>query len=306
MPSAGPNSPGTLANASINTNNWTNPSNAGASDNAYATLAADGNPGRLDGYNLGFAIPAGSSIDGIVVEVEIKISTGSDWLDANLAADLPGGSGFAWMKSASYDTTEGYKTFGSSSDTWGRAWTAAEINSSNFGAFVKPEAASGTVSVDHIRVTVYYTDLTTVSDTENLGANVTEAEALVFALDDAENAAANVTEAETVVAHQVVTPATATLATTGFSPAITTTALATPGTLALTLAAYAPAIVTPVTVTPGVLALSLTGYAPALTVAQRLYRNARMAAGAVAGGPRMQGGAARGPARTPGGVVRPT
>lgn len=93
------------------------------------------------------------------------------------------------------------------------------------------------------------------------------------------------------------TPATATLATTGFSPAITTTALATPGTLALTLAAYAPAIVTPVTVTPDVLALSLTGYAPALTVAQRLYRNARMAAGAVAGGPRMQGGAARGPAR---------
>ena len=157
MPSAGPNSPGTLANGSVNTNNWTNPSNAGASDNAYATLAANGNPGRLDGYNLGFAIPAGASIDGIVVEVEIKISTGSDTLDANLAADLPGGSGFASTKFASYNTTEGYKTFGSSSDTWGRAWTAAEINSSNFGAFVAPEAASGTVSVDHLRVTVYST-----------------------------------------------------------------------------------------------------------------------------------------------------
>lgn len=292
---------------------WTNAGNAYSSNNSYArTSNGSGSGSEAIFKGFGFSIPGTATINGIIVEIEGKLVSGSSSLSVAMWKDGEGedATALANAKTFAFTTTEQYVSGGGAGDLWGKTWTPANINHADFGVFIWAPTNSAPTTydfdIDHVRITVDYTDLTTVSDTENLGANVTEAEALVFALDDAENAAANVTEAETVVAHHVATPATATLATTGFSPAITTTALATPGTLALTLAAYAPAIVTPVTVTPGVLALSLTGYAPALTVAQRLYRNARMAAGAVAGGPRMQGGAARGPARTPGGVVRPT
>ena len=65
---------------SIGTIAWSNPGNALASDNAYATASnvknnASTNYLKCTGY--GFAIPAGSTINGITVYVERKTSGGT-------------------------------------------------------------------------------------------------------------------------------------------------------------------------------------------------------------------------------------
>ncbi len=56
--------------ASIGANAWTNPTNAGASDDTYATVTASGATHYLNLQNAGFALAAGAVIRGIEVLVE--------------------------------------------------------------------------------------------------------------------------------------------------------------------------------------------------------------------------------------------
>jgi hypothetical protein len=60
-----------------------------------------------------------------------------------------------------YTTTDTYEDHGTSSDLWGTTWAVSDINAANFGAAFAATKASAagaahTVSVDHIRITVYY------------------------------------------------------------------------------------------------------------------------------------------------------
>ena len=75
-------SPGTTADDSaVGTIVWTNPNNSKVSDNVYAivTNANCGIPTShyLKATNFGFSIPAGATINGIVVEIEKKHSGGA-------------------------------------------------------------------------------------------------------------------------------------------------------------------------------------------------------------------------------------
>jgi hypothetical protein len=71
-------SPGTMVDdATVGTVAWTNPTNAGASDNSYATIGTSGRCGVFTGHylkatNFGFSIPVGATITGILVEIERK------------------------------------------------------------------------------------------------------------------------------------------------------------------------------------------------------------------------------------------
>src|SRR6266545_5605068 len=72
LSSAGPNSASSsgdcVNDAAIGTIAWTNPGQVLASDDLYATATVDGETTNyLKCTNFGFAIPAASSIDGIVV-----------------------------------------------------------------------------------------------------------------------------------------------------------------------------------------------------------------------------------------------
>lgn len=108
--------------------------------------------------SYGFSIPTGATIDGIVVEVEQQQGTATvaQELGVKLIHYI---SGLSSNKAtgATLPSSDGYVTYGSSSDLWGKTWTPDEINHSDFGAIFSVTAPSGAPTVDHIRITVYYT-----------------------------------------------------------------------------------------------------------------------------------------------------
>jgi hypothetical protein len=158
---SGPNSSGTLASDStVGDTPWTNPSNAGASDNVYATNSTEGGtPQYLKATNFGFSIPTGATINGILVEVEGKSLT---TITINLRI-VKGGTIGSTNKTSSLTTTEQYRSVPATdfeTDLWGETWTIDDINASTFGMVLAGPFRAGNYldSVDHIRITVYYTD----------------------------------------------------------------------------------------------------------------------------------------------------
>jgi hypothetical protein len=144
---------------------WNTPGNAGAQDEAYAeALNMDGETSDyLKATNFGFSIPVGATINGIVVEVDRYAQDPNAVSDAEvkivkngvIGSENKGAAGF-WPTSDSNT----YVAYGGSSDLWNETWTAADINSANFGIVlsVSENGSRGDVFVDHIRIVVYYTD----------------------------------------------------------------------------------------------------------------------------------------------------
>jgi hypothetical protein len=68
-----------------------------------------------------------------------------------------------------WSTAESYVTYGSSSDKWGESWTAGNINDADFGVVISATTdvsaykSQGNPYVDHIRITVYYTEVASSS-----------------------------------------------------------------------------------------------------------------------------------------------
>jgi hypothetical protein len=157
-------SPGTVANDSSSggTKAWTNPGNAKASDNSKATCEF-GFPNVtefLKATNFGFTLPGTATVCGIVAEVE-RVADGAlrfqDHKVQICKAGAPSGENKA--KSDAWPTVDTYAAYGASSDFWGLSWTVAEINSSGFGLAIAVAAATSAhiASIDHVRITVYYT-----------------------------------------------------------------------------------------------------------------------------------------------------
>jgi hypothetical protein len=161
-------SPGTMANGGESFQlAWTNPDNAKVSDGVYATNtnATYGVSQTLRATNFGFSIPTGATINGILVEVQQLASASNTITDYTGGTTFPvlskAGSPIATGKAnvAKWPTSEAYRSYGSSSDLWGETWTPTDINNSGFGVRVCCQNNSAlTASVDHIRITVYYTE----------------------------------------------------------------------------------------------------------------------------------------------------
>lgn len=161
-------SPGTVVDdATVGTVEWSNPDNAKVSDNTYAS--ADTNFGTGPQY-ADYAVK--------IVKSDGSIGTENK---ANLSIS-------AWP------TTEAYINYGSASDLWSEVWTASDINdvdfgvvisavdsgarkthylkASNFGFSIPIGATINGILVsiekkgigyqefyiDHIRITIYYTE----------------------------------------------------------------------------------------------------------------------------------------------------
>jgi hypothetical protein len=161
----GPNSPNAMAAASGTggTITWTNPNNAKISNDTYATavLAANEKTYWLKSQDFGFNIPTGNIINGIKAEIEIKSSVANDIIFDTVFIIKTSINGDNLSASTPISDTESYVSFGGISSLWGVTWTAEEINASTFGIsfYVKDNAGNSgaTVSVDHIRITVYHT-----------------------------------------------------------------------------------------------------------------------------------------------------
>lgn len=160
-------SPGTVVNdATIGTIAWNNPDNAKVSDNAGATLFIDATisiTNYLKATNFGFDIPTGAEIEGILVEVERRdTGSASEYAIKIVKASGTIGTTNKATEGATFPGSYEYKSYGGSSDLWGETWTAEDINNSNFGVVFAVEntttSFSTNVYVDHIRITVYYTE----------------------------------------------------------------------------------------------------------------------------------------------------
>lgn len=168
MASSGPRSPSTAASdAAIGTEAWSNPTNVTASDNTRATSGIDATKASqaLKATGFGFAIPTGAAIDGIVVEWERCRSAGTGTIVDNASRVVKGStiqatdrsSGTSWPSSTA---SEAYASYGGATDLWGTTWTPADINAAGFGAALSGicSAGSATAAVDHVRITVYYSE----------------------------------------------------------------------------------------------------------------------------------------------------
>ncbi|MBA7678065.1 hypothetical protein ES703_86336 [subsurface metagenome] len=161
----GPNNPGTMLNWTIvGSRPWANVNNAKISNNVYSTsyITALAYTHYLKATNFGFSIPAGSTIDGIVVGIEYKAN--NPYVMDNVISLVVGGavSGDNKKSFFSWPSSDLYRNYGASIDTWGLTLTAADINAADFGMVVQAYSTNRYIdsiaSVDHIRITVYYTE----------------------------------------------------------------------------------------------------------------------------------------------------
>lgn len=147
---------------------WSNINNAKVEDGVVATSGLIGPGGggglanQLNGTNFGFSLPSAAIIDGI--KLEIKVDGGAGNNDTGRINLLYNGGntnpantpniGQNWFHSGILT----WQSYGDESALWGRAWTPADINHANFGASIATQlnTGTGTVTVDAIRITVYY------------------------------------------------------------------------------------------------------------------------------------------------------
>lgn len=164
----GPNFAGSAvddASAPSGTGTWSNPTNVFTSNDVRAEIAlilsGTFHSHFLKATNFGFAIPAGATINGIVVQVE-RSQTGTT-INDGYACIVKTGTIITSVNKASatkWPTTDTIASYGSSSDLWGQSWTVADINASNFGFAVtafNPSSTTSTARIDAISIIVYYT-----------------------------------------------------------------------------------------------------------------------------------------------------
>ena len=146
---------------------WANPSNATADDTNYATTPDVKNTSMhyLFGTMSGnvFAIPGGSTIDGISVTAVVSQTTANAFTDGLVKLVLAGsaaGDSKGRGPTTYWPTTEDIVQWGAADDKWGNTLTPAIVNATDFGACIQGVEGSGTKSigsVDYIKITVTYT-----------------------------------------------------------------------------------------------------------------------------------------------------
>ncbi len=119
----------------------------------------------LKAIGFPFSIPSGATIRGIQVDVQrYQNSESGATIRDNSARVLKNGlRSAAGASLGEWNTSEGYVTYGSSTDLWGTTWTPADINNQAGFGFETSASCSGTIEsktcagyINHIRATVYY------------------------------------------------------------------------------------------------------------------------------------------------------
>jgi len=161
---------GTGANITgVGNYSWSNPGRISADDNSFASV--DVRSGRttnyLRGTNFGFSIPAGATINGIVVSIGRYSEGGTgDRITDYIVRLVKGGTITGNNKAnagVNWPTNEAVATYGSSTDLWNETWLPSDINASNFGVVLSVGNTNSwnyrMAYVDYIRITVTYTTL---------------------------------------------------------------------------------------------------------------------------------------------------
>lgn len=162
MGTLGPNPGGTfVSDATLGVVSITNPANAVASDNSYATaiLLLSQISNYLKVTNFGFTIPTDATITGVTVAIERSSTVLNGTHDDSIKL-VKGGtiSGNEKATATQWPTSDGVATYGSATDLWGLTLTPADINASTFGVAISAIAdLASTAQVDYVSITIDYT-----------------------------------------------------------------------------------------------------------------------------------------------------
>lgn len=142
---------------------WSNPTNAGGDNDTEASCAPLLNGGKsqwLRGNNCGFTVPAGSTITGILAEVERRASFTNRFYDNGIFLVALGVGSPSLSTGATWSDTLGYVAFGGDGNTWGMSWTVDQINAADFGVQLGGVRSGNSVTafVRRLRLTVFYTE----------------------------------------------------------------------------------------------------------------------------------------------------
>jgi len=138
-------------------NEWPSPTNVYYSDDVSSAPQGDKAHSFESFEDAGFDLiddlPTNVRIDGIEVSIEAK-------------ADVGDGGGISIQLNANSDSknntwpgdgVEYTKTYGGSTDKWGRAWTRSDFTNDTFWLYAYSQN-TGQNYIDHIQVKVYYTE----------------------------------------------------------------------------------------------------------------------------------------------------
>lgn len=153
------------ANAAGSPAGFFNPTDAYSSNDIYAEEITEGNNHIFSTFV--FSIPAGATINGVEVALEIladgEFIQNGDRARVDVYISEDGGSGWSAAKTAYYDLwTETIEYLGGSADPWGLTLEDTSFSDANFRVKVLPHTFYGAVNivyVDWVGVKVYYTPL---------------------------------------------------------------------------------------------------------------------------------------------------
>jgi hypothetical protein len=148
---------------SYGTKAWTFMSNALASDDSKAIVAAPVGVPAVSNYLKGLAlsspVPVGATILGVEVRIE-KSQGGAGFTDDTIKLVKAGVvSGNNKSTAEVWPAADAYTVYGGSTELWGLTLTAAEVNAADFGFVLAcgMSAAFNPGAVDHMQMKIYYT-----------------------------------------------------------------------------------------------------------------------------------------------------
>jgi hypothetical protein len=150
---------------------WNDVENVNVIDNEYSTLQLAPYLNCFQGtcywsrylacYNFGFSIPSNAMVTGIQMNMNGFCNLPSTVLDCTIVirrnANSVAGTNMATL--SSWLTSPELRTYGGPNELWGYNWSPADINSSDFGVYIKlynPTSLSPSVSIDNVSMTVTY------------------------------------------------------------------------------------------------------------------------------------------------------
>lgn len=147
---------------------FANPGNAFASDNVWANEARN-NDSHIY-YNHGFSIPAGATINGMIIGVEgyidVTLLLNGDTIDVQAQISINAGSSYSTAKTNSwfYDVPgiNQYNEYGGAADLWGLTPTDTSFTDANLRVrytVTNLTDLNETMYIDMVRMKVYYTSV---------------------------------------------------------------------------------------------------------------------------------------------------
>jgi hypothetical protein len=120
----------------------------------------------LKATGFGFTIPAGATINGILVAIQDYDNNGNgNVIESEVKIIKSDGSIGTTNKStgaALPPVNRAYVSYGGAADLWGETWAYSDINDTHFGVAFSIKMATSTESgyVDTVRITITYTAVT--------------------------------------------------------------------------------------------------------------------------------------------------